>query len=84
MNRLIKNYYFWLAVACLAVYLPSLWNDFQTSWDDQWMVVNRYTKGGYAHVRTYAWKNSETLKRGYWEMINFKPSKSEDEQPKHC
>ena len=47
ISKISKSYFFWALVACLAVYLPSLWNDFQTSWDDQWMVVNRYTESGF-------------------------------------
>ncbi len=47
MKSAVK-YYALLAVACLLVYLPTLWNDFQASWDDNWMVMNHYTEDGFA------------------------------------
>lgn len=37
---------FVLLVTCL-VYSPILSNDFLYSWDDQWMVMNRYTEQGW-------------------------------------
>jgi hypothetical protein len=33
-------------VACIAVYFPVSGNDFLYFWDDQWVVMNRYTEGG--------------------------------------
>ncbi|MDR2040317.1 MAG: hypothetical protein LBQ60_20565 [Bacteroidales bacterium] len=45
--KILKNYYLLLVITCLMVYLPSLWNDFQTGWDDQWAVMNRYTEDGF-------------------------------------
>ena len=46
MKDCIKNHVL-LGIVCLAVYLPSLWNDFQMGWDDQWQVMNRYTEEGF-------------------------------------
>ena len=46
MKSIVK-YHLLLSIVCLAVYLPSLWNDFQMGWDDQWMVFNRYTEDGF-------------------------------------
>ena len=46
MKSLLR-YHVLLIIACLAVYLPSLWNDFQMGWDDQWQVFNRYTEDGF-------------------------------------
>ena len=35
-----------LIIACLAAYYPILFNDFLYHWDDQWMVMNRFTESG--------------------------------------
>lgn len=35
-----------LITACVVVYFPVLCNDFLNFWDDQWVVMNRYTEGG--------------------------------------
>ena len=46
----MKHYYFLfiiLLVTCV-VYIPSLSNDFLDYWDDQWMVINEYTTGGWS------------------------------------
>jgi hypothetical protein len=40
------SYFFVLAVATFAVYCPILFNDFLFYWDDQWVVMNRYTESG--------------------------------------
>ena len=52
--RLFVNCYLLLLVACLAVYLPSLWNGFQLGWDDQWYVMNRYTEDGFTQANLRA------------------------------
>ncbi len=39
--------YIILPVGCLLVYFPILSNDFLYFWDDQWVVMNRYTEGGF-------------------------------------
>lgn len=36
-----------LVIATLLVYYPILENDFLYQWDDQWMVMNQYTEGGW-------------------------------------
>lgn len=36
-----------LIIATVIVYYPILGNDFLYCWDDQWMVMNRYTIGGW-------------------------------------
>lgn len=35
-----------LVTACVAVYYPIFFNDFLYYWDDQWVLMNRYTEGG--------------------------------------
>ena len=56
----MKNikYYVTLVIACILVFFPIIWHDFQTHWDDQWMVVNRYTEDGITmdNIR-YVFKN---------------------------
>jgi len=54
MKLFVKNFYFLLVIACVLVHLPNLWNDFQTHWDDQWMVVNRYTEDGFTRENMQA------------------------------
>ena len=42
------NYYlFIILLATCIIYIPSLNNDFLYHWDDQWMVMNSYTTGGW-------------------------------------
>ena len=36
-----------LILGVLAVYFPVLGHDFQYQWDDQWIVMNHYTEGGF-------------------------------------
>jgi hypothetical protein len=36
-----------LAALPILVYYPTLWNDFLYNWDDQFVVVNQYTSGGW-------------------------------------
>jgi hypothetical protein len=38
--------YFALIATTVIVYCPILFNDFLFLWDDQWVVINRYTEGG--------------------------------------
>lgn len=54
MKVAIKNYYVLLVISCLLIYLPGLWNDFQTGWDDQWAVINHYTEGGFTQENLQA------------------------------
>ena len=35
-----------LTLACLLFYFPVLNNQFQSLWDDQWVVMNGYTEAG--------------------------------------
>ena len=42
-----KGAYLFLILACVAVYWPVLENDFLDHWDDQWIVMNHYTEGGW-------------------------------------
>lgn len=39
--------YGFLVALCICVYIPSLSNNFIFGWDDQWMVTNSYTEGGW-------------------------------------
>ena len=37
----------------------------------KWLLVCYFLYlAGYAHVRSYAWKDSDTVKRGYWELLS--------------
>jgi hypothetical protein len=45
---------FLLVVACIAVYYPVLGNNFLYSWDDQIMIINDYTSGGW-NLSNYCW-----------------------------
>ena len=55
MSRLsVKSYvhvsyamYLFFAIICVAVYFPIFSNGFLYHWDDQWMVLNKYTDGGW-------------------------------------
>jgi hypothetical protein len=48
INRKVAHLlYTLLILASLLVYFPALWNDFQTNWDDNWMVMNHYTENGF-------------------------------------
>lgn len=40
--------YLFFALVCFIVYSPVLRNDFLYQWDDQWMVINKYTEGGWS------------------------------------
>ncbi|MDR2473856.1 MAG: glycosyltransferase family 39 protein [Tannerella sp.] len=40
-----------LVIISIAVYFPSLGNDFMSLWDDQWVVMNHYTESG------FTWEN---------------------------
>jgi len=39
-----------LTLACVIVYFPTFYNQFQNFWDDQWVVVNHYTEDGFTLV----------------------------------
>jgi hypothetical protein len=45
--------------ACL-VYWPTLFNNFQNFWDDQWVVMNRYTEAG------LSWDNLRSILTEYY------------------
>jgi hypothetical protein len=49
-TRRNKNYILWLLLiaAPVAVYFPTVGNDFLYYWDDQWQVTNRFTSGGFS------------------------------------
>lgn len=51
--KMFKAYYPLFAILLMAsiIYSPVLGNDFLYYWDDQWMVTNSYTMGG------WAWEN---------------------------
>lgn len=44
-----KNYYYVLGFIslCLLIYGPVIFHQFQFYWDDQWVVMNDYTEGGF-------------------------------------
>ena len=46
----MKNTYYliFLVAAVSIVYYPILLNDFLYAWDDQWVVMNQYTTGGWS------------------------------------
>jgi hypothetical protein len=50
----VVKYYGLLVIACLLIYFPSLWNDFQMDWDDQWQLMNRYTEDGFTQENLQA------------------------------
>lgn len=50
----VVKYYGLLVIACLLVYFPILWNDFQMGWDDQWQIMNRYTEDGFTRENLQA------------------------------
>ena len=46
----MKNTYYliFLVAAVSILYYPILLNDFLYAWDDQWVVMNQYTTGGWS------------------------------------
>jgi hypothetical protein len=43
-----------LAIVTFAVYCPILFNNFLFHWDDQWVVMNRYTESGLGFANIWA------------------------------
>ena len=56
-----------LIVSVWAVYFPVLGNDFQYPWDDQWVVMNRYTERSLN--RQNLWADFTCHVKGYKKAI---------------
>lgn len=45
--------YLILLTSCIIAYYPILRNDFLYFWDDQWVVMNNYTSGGFSYENIF-------------------------------
>ena len=54
MRRFHILTYIFFPIVCLLVYFPILSNNFLFFWDDQWVVMNRYTIGGFSFQNIWA------------------------------
>ena len=43
-----------LVVVCIGVYFPTVGNQFQMRWDDQWQIMNSYSENGFTGDNLYA------------------------------
>lgn len=50
----------WIGLACLLVYFPVVYLDFQRAWDDGWMIMNHYT------VLGFRWENLKAIFTEYY------------------
>lgn len=70
LNPLKNN--IWLSVSlilvCFLVYFPTFNNQFQSFWDDQWVVVNHYTNDGF--TRKNLWAILSEFYHGQYAPVN--------------
>jgi hypothetical protein len=72
LNTVIKNrrllILLLLVIAVGVTYLPALFNNFILRWDDQWVVVNHYTYGGF--TADNLWKVLTEFYHGQYSPVN--------------
>lgn len=60
--------YYILILACILVYYPIIGNKFLDFWDDQWVVMNSYTEGGFN--RNNLWRILTEYYHGQYAPFN--------------